>query len=66
MNAEFDKADRLISEAKLSNPGYFEVYRADAFVACEAKDIFRAIAAYETALEFGDDQPQRTFSLPDF
>lgn len=58
LEGEFDKAEALVSEAKLSNPGYFEVYRAEAFVAGEANDVFRAIAAYETALEFGDDQPQ--------
>jgi tetratricopeptide (TPR) repeat protein/cold shock CspA family protein len=58
LSMKFDNADALIAEAKISNPGYFEVYRSEAFIASEANDVFRAIASYETALEFGEDQPQ--------
>ncbi len=58
---DFDAAEALIAEAKMSNPGYFEVYRSEAFVSAEANDVFRAVSAYESALEFGEDQPQLHF-----
>jgi LuxR family transcriptional regulator, glucitol operon activator len=57
-DGEFGRAEDIISTLKVSNPTYFEVYRAEAFVAFQLGDETRTIQAFEAALEFGDDQPQ--------
>ncbi len=58
---DFEGADKIISECKISVPDYFEVYRTEAFIAYEGGDIHRANAAYESAIELTDSQPQLHF-----
>ena len=60
-HGDADYAEDEIAELKIINPAYFEVYRVEAFAAFQWSDIPRAIAAYEAALEFGNDQPQLHF-----
>ncbi|MBO9510295.1 hypothetical protein [Erythrobacter sp. A6_0] len=50
-----------ISALKLTDPGYFEVYRFEAFAAFTWSDIPRSVDAYEAALEYGESQPQLHF-----
>jgi Tfp pilus assembly protein PilF/cold shock CspA family protein len=56
-----DAVERGLEELKISDPGYFEIYRFEAFVAYTWGDIPRATDAYEAALEYGEDQPQLHF-----
>lgn len=53
-----DEAFDIVGEAKISSPGYFEVFRTEAFVAYRANDAVRANSAYVAALDLAEDQPQ--------
>lgn len=48
----------IVSELKISAPGYFEVLRTEAFVSYRANDTARANTAYIAALDLAEDQPQ--------
>lgn len=54
----FEDAERVTSEAKMSDPGNFEVYRFEAFLAQQMADLSRSNASFENALELAGDQPQ--------
>ncbi|MBB3162236.1 tetratricopeptide repeat protein [Rhizobium laguerreae] len=54
----FEEAITLLEDAKISNPEYFEVYRAEAFVYFRQSDFARAKLSYEAAVELAGDQPQ--------
>ena len=54
----FEEALEIIDTAKITDPDYFEIPRIEAYIAYRSGDVTRANAAYETALELGDDQPQ--------
>ncbi|WP_406852817.1 hypothetical protein WEU32_03045 [Brevundimonas sp. BH3] len=60
-DGKFDDADRLISSCKVLVPDYFELYRAEAFVAFEGGDVSRASDAFEAALDLDSSQPQLHF-----
>lgn len=50
--------EKALTDLKVSNPTYFEVYRSEAVAAYSAADVTRAIQSYEAALQYGADQPQ--------
>lgn len=52
------EAFEIVNELTISSPGYFEVFRVEAFVAFRDNDAIRANNAYLTALELTSDQPQ--------
>lgn len=54
----FDEAYEIIEDTKIANPDYFEVYRCEAIVAYKQSDHVRASAAYQTAIELDQTQPQ--------
>lgn len=58
---EWSKVESGIAELKISDPGYFEIYRFEAFAAFTWSDIPRSVDAYEAALEYGENQPQLHF-----
>jgi LuxR family glucitol operon transcriptional activator len=51
-------ADEIISNTKISNPDYFEVYRTEAFICYHQKDIIGAKQAYEAAIDLSPETPQ--------
>ncbi|MEF0939876.1 NB-ARC domain-containing protein [Rhizobium sp. BR 362] len=59
-------AIELIEDAKISNPDYFEVYRAEAFVYFRQSDYTKAKLSYEAAVELAGDQPQIFFFFGGF
>lgn len=62
LNRENDQeVEDGIAALKISDPGYFEVYRFEAYAAYTWYDIPRSIDAYEAALEYGVNQPQLHF-----
>lgn len=54
---KFDLAETIIQGLRITDPCYFEVYRAEAFVASSGGDVIRAINCYEEAFEHCSDQP---------
>lgn len=66
LKERFDEAYDLLQELRISNPGYFEVPRTEAFVAFRAGDAPRANDAYESALSLAPEQPQLRASYAGF
>lgn len=60
-SGEWSDVEDGIAELKISDPGYFEVYRFEAFAAFTWSDIPRSVDGYEAALEYGENQPQLHF-----
>ena len=56
-----EEVEEGIQRLKISDPGYFEIYRFEGFAAHTWSDVPRAIDAYEAALEYGSDQSQLLF-----
>ncbi|MDG6078428.1 hypothetical protein E3U23_04385 [Erythrobacter litoralis] len=61
LQGDLSGVEEGISQLKISDPGYFEIYRFEAFAAFTWSDIPRSIDAYEAALEYGESQPQLHF-----
>lgn len=55
---DFSEAESIISNLKITNPDYFEVFRVEAFVASEQSDLSRAQGAFETATEIAPQEAQ--------
>ncbi|PNG25800.1 hypothetical protein CR492_11870 [Methylocella silvestris] len=58
LRENFEDAYGILDEAKIISPDYFEIFRIEAFVAFRQGDNPRAANAYETAFEYGINQPQ--------
>lgn len=52
------EAEELLTAQKAVAPDYFEVYRVEAFLATRESDIQRASAAYVSAIELSNGEPQ--------
>jgi LuxR family transcriptional regulator, glucitol operon activator len=55
---EFDRAEKIIADLKITNPQYFEVYRAEAQLACAVGNTSRADDAYGAAIDIEPDLPE--------
>lgn len=53
---DYDQAFKIIDDAKISNPNYFEVYRAEAWALFKKGDFTNAKISYETAIEVAGEQ----------
>lgn len=61
LEGDYDGVEAGIATLKISDPGYFEVYRFEGFAAFSWSDLPRAIEAYEAALHYGEHQSQVHF-----
>src|SRR3546814_2876772 len=51
IRSKFDDANKILVEAQITSPEYFEVYRTSAFVYYRQGDILSAMAEYEAAFD---------------
>ncbi|MFG1213742.1 NB-ARC domain-containing protein [Xanthobacter flavus] len=57
-NEDYQAAISTVDNLKIINPGYFEIYRASAFIRYRIGDVSGAIEDYEVAIELAPGQPQ--------
>ncbi|MBL0372613.1 hypothetical protein JJB09_11295 [Rhizobium sp. KVB221] len=58
---DFQAAQEIIDDLKISNHEYFEVFRSEAFIRYRQQDFPGASQSYETAIELSPDTPQLYF-----
>ncbi len=58
---DYVKAVHIISNLKISDPTYFEVYRVEGFLAFLQGDVATSRQAYEAAIDLAPDEPQLHF-----
>jgi len=63
---KYEAAESEIDELKIASPEYFEVFRAEAFIAYRTGDYPRAHSSYEAALELDSNQPQVNYFFAGF
>lgn len=63
---DYESAFNAIESAKISNPGYFEVYRTEAFINFEATNYSAAKDCYERAIDIAPTIPQLRFFFSGF
>lgn len=60
---EIEKANEIIEKALILSPGYFEVYRINAFIKSLQASSTEAEIAYKTAIKLAPNQPQIYYHL---
>lgn len=58
LNGRYENALGIIENAKIANPGYFELYRVEAFIQFTSGDHISANDSYGRAIDLAPDVPQ--------
>ncbi|MBX3561364.1 MAG: cold shock domain-containing protein [Sphingomonas sp.] len=61
LNGDFESANDRLKALRITDPGYFEVYRAQGYISFLEGDSVAAETAYESALELAPEEPQLHF-----